>query len=406
MELELNTFVYLAMALFLGLFSSKIVKKLKLPNVTGYLIIGLICGPYCLGLFPEDVVGSFSVISQAALAFIAFSIGSEFRLDYLKKIGKAPVIIAFCEAFGGVLFVLAALLVTGHDFAFSLVLSAIAAATAPAATLMIVKQYRAKGPVTQTLLPVVAIDDAAALIAFGVAVSIVNATKPGEGASLVRSLLSPVWEICGALLFGALLGILMTQLTKLFTGRGNRLSVTFAMVFLCAGISDLVGFSSLLACMAMSALYVNTSSTKISNVVFELTDRMTPPIFMLFFFLSGADLDLRILPSVGVIGILYIVFRVFGKVLGAALGCRLSHAQPVVTKYLGFTLLPQAGVAIGLAATALTVVPEYGKKIRTVILCGTVIYELIGPLATKLALSKAGEIETGTRGKEYEHKKV
>lgn len=393
MELELNTFIYLALALFLGLASSKVVKLLKLPNVTGYIIIGLLTGPYCLGLFPEDLIASLAMIPEAALAFIAFSIGSEFRLDYLKKVGKAPVIIAFAEAFGAVIVVLIALLLMGQDFSFSLTLSAIAAATAPAATLMIVKQYKAKGPVTNTLLPVVAIDDAAALIAFGIAVAIVNAIAPGTHSSLAASLLSPLWEICGSLAFGAILGIVFTLLTKVFTGRGNRLSITFALIFLCVGISDMVGFSSLLACMAMSAIYVNTSSKKICNTVFELTDRITPPIFMLFFFLSGAELDLRVLPSVGLIGIVYIIFRVVGKILGAAFGSRISKAEPVVQKYLGFTLLPQAGVAIGLATTALSVVPQYGAKIRTIILCGTVVYELIGPLVTKTALIKAGEIK-------------
>ena len=164
------------------------------------------------------------------------------------------------------------------------------------------------------------------------------------------------------------------------------------MIFLCVGVSDMVGFSSLLACMAMSAVYINFSNSKISNVVFEQTDRVTPPIFMLFFFLSGAELNLRLLPSVGLVGLLYIVFRVAGKVFGAYLGAKLSHAQPVVQKYLGFTLLPQAGVAIGLAATAMSAVPEFGEKIRTIILCGTVIYELTGPLITKLTLKKAGEI--------------
>lgn len=393
MELELNTFLYLSLALFLGLASSKVVKLVKLPNVTGYIIIGLLTGPYCLGLFPEDLISSLSLIPEVALAFIAFSIGSEFRLDYLKKVGKTPIIIAFAEAFGAVIVVLVALLLMGQDFSFSLTLSAIAAATAPAATLMIVKQYKAKGPVTSTLLPVVAIDDAAALIAFGLAVAIVNAIAPGGHSSLASALLSPLWEICGALVFGGILGILFTLLTRWFTGRGNRLSITFAFVFLCVGISNMVGFSSLLACMAMSAIYVNTSSAKISNTVFELTDRITPPIFMLFFFLSGADLDLRILPSVGLIGVIYIVFRVVGKILGSAFGSRISHAEPVVQKYLGFTLLPQAGVAIGLATTALSVVPQYGAKIRTIILCGTVIYELVGPLVTKTALLKAGEIQ-------------
>lgn len=389
--MELNIFTNLAIALFLSLIAGKIVKKIHLPNVTGYLIIGLIAGPYCLKLLSIEVIEQFSIIPDIALGFIAFSIGAEFKLSYLKKVGKAPIIIAFTEAFGAVLVVDAVLILTGHDVAFSLVLGAIAAATAPAATLMVVRQYKAKGPVTETLLPVVAIDDAVALMAFGLSVALAKVISSNGGASLGATLLDPVIEIVGAFIFGAILGIILRFLTKWYTGRGNRLSVVIAMVLLCIGVSELAGFSSLLACMMMSAVFVNTA--KVSETIFEQVDRMTPPIFMLFFFISGAELDISILPSVGVIGALYVIFRVIGKVLGASLGAWISNADGVVKKYLGFTLIPQAGVAIGLASIAMTVVPEYGNRIRTIILCGTVIYELVGPVITKLALIKAGEIE-------------
>lgn len=365
-------------------------KKIKLPNVTGYLIFGLLAGPYCFKLLSFEVVEQFSIIPEIALGFIAFSIGAEFKLSYLKQVGKAPVIIAFAEAFGAVLVVDMILLATGNDVAFSLVLGAIAAATAPAATLMVVRQYKAKGPVTSTLLPVVAIDDAVALMAFGLSVALAKAITSHGSASLVTTLLDPVIEIVGALIFGAILGVILKFATDWFTGRGNRLSVSVAMILICIGISNLAGFSPLLACMAMSSVYVNIS--KVSGKVFEQVDRFTPPVFMLFFFISGAELDIRILPAVGVIGILYVLFRVFGKILGAAFGAKISHAEPVVRKYLGYTLIPQAGVAIGLAGIAMSVVPEYGNKIKTIILCGTVIYELVGPVITKMALKKAGEI--------------
>jgi Kef-type K+ transport system membrane component KefB len=388
---EFNIYSSLAIALFLGLLSSKIMKKIHLPNVTGYLIIGLIVGPYCLKLFSLETIEQFSIIPEIALGFIAFSIGAEFKLSYLKKVGKSPVIIAFTEAFGAVLILDFVLIVTGNDVAFSLVLAAIAAATAPAATLMVVRQYKAKGPVTNTLLPVVAIDDAVALMAFGISVSIAKAINSHGTVPLASSLLDPVIEIFGSLIFGAILGVILSFLAKWFTGRGNRLSVSVAMVLFCIGISHIIGISPLLACMAMSAVFVNISSN--SKIIFEQLDRMTPPIFMLFFFLSGAELDMSILPSVGVVGTIYVIFRVVGKVLGAAIGAKISHSKPVVKKYLGFTLIPQAGVAIGLASTAMTIVPEYGNEIRTIILCGTVIYELVGPVAAKLALKKAGEIE-------------
>lgn len=389
-KVELNAFVYLAIAMFMALLSSKLMKLAKLPNVTGYLIFGLLAGPYCFKIIPMETVESLSFIPTIALGLIAFSIGAEFKLSYLKQVGKSPAIIACLEGIGAVLVVDFILIVTGNDAAFSLVLGAIAAATAPAATLMVVRQYKAKGPVTSTLLPVVAIDDAVALIAFGLSVAIAKVINSKGSASIGLTLLDPIIEIFGSLLFGALLGFVIKYLTDWFTGRGNRLSVSLAMIFLCIGISEMLGLSALLTCMAMSSVYVNIS--KVSNKVFEQVDRMVPPIFMLFFFISGAELDVTILPAVGVIGILYIVFRVIGKVLGTAIGAKLSRAEPIVKKYLGFTLLPQAGVAIGLAGISTKVVPEYGGKIKTIILCGTVIYELIGPVVTKIALKKAGEI--------------
>ncbi|HKL99004.1 MAG TPA: cation:proton antiporter, partial [Mobilitalea sp.] len=354
--MEINIYLSLAIAMSLALLSSKLMKVIHLPNVTGYLIIGLIAGPYCLNLLSIEVIEKFSVIPEVALGLIAFSIGAEFKLTYLKKVGKSPVIIAFTEALGAVLIVDFVLIITGNDVAFSLVLGAIAAATAPAATLMVVRQYKAKGPVTNTLLPVVAIDDAVALMAFGLSVALAKAIHSHGSVPLASTLLDPVVEIVGALLFGAVMGFVLNMLVKWFTGRGNRLSVSFAMVLFCIGISDILGLSGLLTCMAMSAVFVNIS--QFGDKVFEQIDRVTPPIFMLFFFISGAELDLSILPSVGVIGTLYVVFRIIGKVLGASFGARVAHAGPAVTKYLGFTLIPQAGVAIGLSSIAMTVVPE------------------------------------------------
>ncbi|MBE5967756.1 MAG: cation:proton antiporter [Lachnospiraceae bacterium] len=378
--------------MLLALLSSKLMKKIKLPNVTGYLIIGLLAGPYCLKILSKDVIDQLSIIPDIALGFIAFSIGAEFKLSYLEQVGKAPVIIAFTEGFGATLAVDLILIALGNDVSFSIVLGSIAAATAPAATLMVVRQYKAKGPVTDMLLPVVAIDDAVAIIAFGLSVAIAKAINSTESVSLAATILDPVLEILGALLFGALLGVILKFLTKWFTGRGNRLSAAIAMILVCIGVSNMLGLSPLMACMAMSAIFVNLSS--VSDKVFEQVDRFTPPVFMLFFFVSGADLNINILPSVGVIGLLYVIFRVVGKVAGAALGAKISNVEAVVKKYLGYTLIPQAGVAIGLTSVAMEVVPEYGTKIRTIVLCGTVIYELIGPVVTKLALKKAGEIQS------------
>lgn len=383
-------YLYLAIAIILSLLSGKLMKLVKLPNVTGYLVFGLLAGPYCLNIIPGDIINALSIIPNIALGFIAFTIGAEFKLSYLKMTGKTPIIIAFTEAFGAVIAVDAILILTGNDAPFSLVLGAIAAATAPAATLMVVRQYKAKGPVTNTLLPVVAIDDAVALMAFGLSVAVAKAISSKGSTSLTATLLDPVIEIIGALFVGALLGVLLKFTASWFTGRGNRLSAASAFILLCIGISEMAGFSSLLTCMSMSAVFVNLSNA--SDKVMEQVDRFTPPVFMLFFFISGAGLDISILPSVGIIGLMYVIFRIIGKIVGTAFGAWISHAGAAVKKYLGYTLVPQAGVAIGLAGLATEVVPEYGSKIRTIILSATVIYELTGPVITKLALKKAGEI--------------
>ena len=388
--MELNTFIYIAIALACTLLSSKLMKLVKLPNVTGYLLAGLLVGPYVLNIIPKGTVDSLGIIPESALGFIAFSIGSEFRFSYLKKVGKAPIIIACLESLGAVLVVDFTLIAAGNDVPFSLCLGAIAAATAPAATLMVVKQYKAKGPVTETLLPVVALDDATALMCFGISVAIAKTIEGGVGDNLALTILKPLLEIIAALAIGLIFGIIFRFAVKWFTGRGNRLAITYAMIFVCIGLGDMLNVSSLLACMALGATLANTSS--FADVVFEQTDRMTPPIFMMFFFLSGAALDISIIPSVGVIGIIYIIMRVAGKMLGSFVGAKISKADKNVQKFLGFTLIPQAGVAIGLATTAMSIVPDYGPKLRTVILCGTVIYELTGPVITKLALKKAGEI--------------
>lgn len=365
-------------------------KPLKLPSVTGYLLVGILIGPYVLNLVPAEAAEGLGIVSEMALGFIAFSIGAEFKLDYLKKMGKAPIVIAIFESLTAVVLVDLVLILSGQSVPFSLCLGAIAAATAPAATLMVVRQYQAKGPVTQTLLPVVAIDDATALMFFGISVAVAKSITANGDMNLLATLADPLIEIVGALIFGAVLGFGLSLMMKWFHSQGNRLSIAIGMVFLCVGIADMLGLSSLLSCMAMSAVFVNLSN--VSDKVFSTVDQMTPPLFMLFFLLSGVDLNLRIIPTVGIVGIIYVIFRVIGKMLGTGIGAKISRAEPVVQKYLGLTLIPQAGVAIGLSSVAMSVVPEHGPEIRAIILCATVIYEITGPVITKLALTKAGEI--------------
>ncbi|MGN1059712.1 MAG: cation:proton antiporter, partial [Clostridia bacterium] len=255
--MELGVLGYLAIIIFSGLLFGRLVKLIKLPNVTGYLIAGLVIGPCCLRLVPKDIVTQLELISKIALGFIAFSIGSEFKLSYLKKIGAAPLVIAVFEAVGAVLMVFLGLLLFGQDVAFSLVLAAIAAATAPAATIMVINQYKAKGPVTSTLLTVVAVDDAIALMAFGICVAISGMITGTSEAGFFISIAKPVAEIVGALGLGAVLGGLILIPLRYFKKPGNRLSIIAATIFLGVALADLFGLSSLLLCMMLGAVFVN-----------------------------------------------------------------------------------------------------------------------------------------------------
>ncbi len=385
-----NTILYLSILLLAGLLCGRLAKLIKLPNVTGYLVAGILLGPFVFKVLPLEVVHNFDVLSNIALSFIAFTIGCEFKISYFKRVGITPIVIAIFEAILAILLVLVVLVIAGFSFPFSLVLSAIAAATAPAATIMVIKQYKAKGPVTETLLSVVALDDAVALIGFGFAVTIAKAVSGSTDSTIALSIIKPFWEILLALLIGAVVGVLFKAPLKLFRKSGNRLIVLCGLVLLTSGLAELVGVSELLACMATGAVFCNTSDE--SEEITKLSELITPPIFLLFFAVSGAELDISIVPTVGVVGIIYVVFRVFGKMGGAYLGARIMKAPREVCRYLGPTLIPQAGVAIGLVSVAQTVVPEFAPQIRAVILCATVIYEVVGPVITKLTLTKAGEI--------------
>ena len=384
-----NLLYFLALMLLGGLFFSRFAKVTHLPNVTGYLFAGLIIGPYLLNWIPLDVSENLNLISDVALGFIAFTIGGEFKLSYFKRVGMTPIVIAVFEALVAVILVDGVLVLVGVDLPFALVLGSIAAATAPAATVMVIKQYKAKGPVTETLLSVVAIDDAVALVLFGISVAVAKALTAGEF-SLAESVLVPMWEIGFSLVGGAILGVILTFLSRFFESRGNRLSLGIAFVMVAIVLSQEYDGSSLLMVMAMSAIYANLY--KHVNTIMELTERMTPPIFILFFVLSGSHLNLGILPQVGLIGSIYIIFRVIGKMAGASFGAQLMQASPAVKSYLGPALIPQAGVAIGLTFVAQSVVPMYAPAIRAIILCATLVYELVGPAITKLSLQKAGEI--------------
>ena len=347
--MELNTLFYLAVILLSGLLFGRLVKLIKLPNVTGYLLAGLVIGPYVLKLIPQNIADSMGLVSEMALAFIAFTIGLSFKRSYFKKVGFAPVLIALFEALFAVFFVQIALVLTGNDVAFSIVLGAIAAATAPAATIMVIKQYKANGPVTQTLMSVVAIDDAVALIAFGFCVAIASAIKT-PGSNIGFTILKPFIEVFSSVAIGAILGILMKIPLKFFKKSGNRLVIIIGFVFMTSALASFFGASALLSCMIAGTVLCNISEE--SDQVAELSDLITPPLFLMFFVVSGAELDVSVIPKIGLIGVIYVVMRVIGKMAGSFLGAKIMKAPKEVCRYLGPTLLPQAGVAIGLTIVA------------------------------------------------------
>ena len=399
----MSALLCLALAMAAGLAFSRLAKLIGLPNVTAYLVAGL-CMRYLLGwISPETSLADFSIITDVALGFIAFSIGSSFKLKHIKEIGKSVVVITVFQALTTVVFVDAALLglaLLGKvSVSSALCLGAIATATAPAATLMVVRQYKARGIVTDTLLPVVAFDDAIGLIVFAVSLALAKVLAVGgTTVSIVDVLVMPLLEIIASLGFGGVIGSLLAIIAHYFKSRANRISLCVVAVFAGVGICNVFGdgfvLSDLLTCMAIGVFYVNLN--KESGAIMDIMDRWTAPLFMLFFVLSGADLDPTAIPAVGLIGVVYIVIRSLGKYTGAYIGARIVKADPKVAKYLGLTLLPQAGVAIGMAQKVATT-PELmaaglSGGIVTVTLCATLVYELIGPIITKWALLKAGEI--------------
>ena len=407
------TLITLSLCLIVGLMFSRVAKKLSLPAVTAYLVAGLILGPFCLGLLNVpglgfaslEAVEGFSIISQVALGFIAFAIGNEFRLSQLKTMGRQAVTIGILQAV--LTTVLVDIVLIALHFAFphvltlpvAITLGAIASATAPAATLMVVRQYKAEGPLTKLLLLVVAIDDAVGLVLFSASFGIARAMEQGS-ISLLGVVLEPILEIVLSLGLGALAGLMLNYVERFFHSRSKRLSVSVAFVLLTVGLSMVkftisgvqCGFSLLLVCMMTGTVFCNICD--FSEELMDRVDRWTAPISILFFVISGAELNLSILtnPMVLLVGVTYIVARSAGKIGGAFASCKLTACNKKITNNLGVTLLPQAGVALGMAMTAASL--QGGELVRNVVLFAVLVYELVGPMLTKIALTKAGEIKS------------
>lgn len=410
----MTTILAISVALIMGLLMTRILRPLKLPDVTAYLIAGVLIGPYVLGRLNIQGVGfistsdveQYALISSVALGFIAFTIGNEFRLSQLKNIGRQAMVVGIAEGLVASvcvnisMFVLHIFLGDKLPVTTAILLGAIATATAPAATLMVVRQYKAKGKLTDILLPVVALDDAVALMVFAVSFGVAMALRDGAF-NITSILVEPILEIILSLIVGAFMGWLLTQLETLFNSNSNRLSLTIAFVFLTVGISMLefdvggihIAFSSLLVCMMLGTIFCNICP--LSEDLMEKSDRWTAPLFALFFVISGAELELSVFSdiSIVIIGVVYIVFRCIGKYLGAWSSSKAAGCDPTVQKYLGITLFPQAGVALGMCITAAAKFGAEGAMIRNIILFSVLVYELVGPSMTKWALKRTGDIQ-------------
>ncbi|MBP3542912.1 MAG: cation:proton antiporter [Lachnospiraceae bacterium] len=409
----LNTLLSVSVALLAGLLMTRLFKPLKLPSVTAYLIAGVLIGPYCIGAIGIDGLGfasmeavsSLGLISEVALGFIAFSIGNEFRLEELKHTGRQAVVIGIFQALAATLLVDLALLVVHLVMPDKLsvpqvlTLGAIATATAPAATLMVVRQYKAKGPLTSLLLPIVALDDAVGLVVFAVCFGIAKTLVSGT-VDIISILVNPIVEIICSLALGAVMGWLLTQLEKMFNSNTNRLNLTIAFVFMTAALSMLdfhvgpvhISFSSLLVCMMLGTVFCNICP--LSHDLMNASDKWTSPLFALFFVISGAELELSVFADIAIVfvGVVYIIFRSLGKYIGAFLSAKMVKCEPNICKYLGITLFPQAGVALGMCATAMQLGVQ-GNLIRNITLFAVLIYELFGPVLTRQALMAAGDIK-------------
>ena len=409
----MSTLLSVSIALLAGLLMTRAFKPFKLPSVTAYLIAGVLIGPYCIGKLGIEGLGfdtmsavhALSLVSEVALGFIAFSIGNEFRVEELKQTGKQAFVIGIFQAFTATLFVDAALFCL-HLFmpgklsvAQLITLGAIATATAPAATLMVVRQYKAKGPLTDLLLPIVALDDAVGLIVFAVSFGIAKTLVTGT-VDMVSIIVNPLVEIVCSLALGAFMGWVLTQLEKMFNSNTNRLNMTIAFVFLTVALSMLdfhignvhISFSSLLVCMMLGTVFCNICP--LSHDLMEQSDKWTSPLFALFFVISGAELELNVFADFAIVfvGLIYIIFRSLGKYFGTFISAKATACAPQICKYLGITLLPQAGVALGMCATAMQLGAE-GNLIRNITLFAVLVYEICGPLMTRQALQAAGDIK-------------
>ncbi len=387
----MNPFIVLGIALIVGVVGGKIMNKFKVPAVAGYIIGGLLLGVSGLNIITGDSINQMAFLSDFALCIIAFNIGSELELSVIKQLGKSIFIIAFFEAFGAFLMVTAASYVITKDVAISLILGSVSAATAPAATVMVLREQNAKGPLTSTLLGVVAVDDAICLVIYAMAAAVAKVFVNDEILSINKVLLLPISEIAFSLVVGSIVGLLLTILIQYSKRDNELLPFIIGSLLLLDGLASAFSLSPLLSAMAMGIIVANTSPQKIK--AFTILENFAPPIVAAFFILAGARLNFSYIPQIGILGVAYLIFRILGKISGASLGASISKAPQAVKKYIGLGLLSQVGVAVGLAITVNREFPnsDIGTIVVTILLATTIVTEIVGPISTKFAILKSGE---------------
>lgn len=386
----LGLLLKIGIIIFMGMIGGKIAGLFKLPNVSGYIVGGLIIGPSLLNIIKVGEASNFKILNDFALATIAFSIGNEFLWENIKKIGKNIFIITLVQVVGTIVLVFFTMYTLfKQPLSFSLITASIAAATAPAGIVLVIRELKARGPLVNTILPVVAIDDALGLMAFGISLSLVKLMEMGGNFSVFKMIASPLIEIIGSLALGAILGFFLSLISKKVKGRDELLTIVVGFIILGASLSEVLHLSALLTCMMIGAMVINLVQN--SNRIFDVVSDLTPPIYVLFFTLAGASLNISVLSKVGFLGVGYIVARTLGKMIGSGIGAKAVKAPENVVKYLGMTLLPSGGIPIGLALIVANEIPSMGEAVTTIVLFSILIFDIIGPIFTRMGIIKSGE---------------
>ncbi|MDR7856681.1 cation:proton antiporter [Tissierella sp.] len=389
---RLDLLFKLGIIIVVGIIGGRLANYFKLPNVSGYIVAGLFIGPSFINLVTSQDIESFNIINEMALAAIAFAIGNEFLLKDMKKVGKSVFIITVAEVIGAFVIVfLAMYFPLKQSMAFSLVIASMSAATAPAGIVMVIRELNANGPLVKTILPIVAIDDALGIMVFGVCLSLAKMVSGVASYTAIQIIMNPLAEIFGSIALGFVIGIIMTYVVKKAKNKDELLTMIIGFILLGNGAANFFNVSPLLTCMMIGATLVNMKQN--SSRIFNTINEFTPPINLLFFTIAGASLNIKVLSTVGILGIGYIIARASGKYIGATIGAKAVNSEEKVVKYLGMSLLTQGGISIGLSMIVRKELPQLSDSIITVILFSVLIYEIVGPILAKIAITKAGEVD-------------